>query len=402
MNKNITIKRLILSLAILMNIGIAIPTSYAGEGHNHDEPAQSILKLKMDDHSNEEGHSEALQLTPEQMELAGIKLASINSPVLDLDNLDVQHMATATLAVNRNLTAVIDPQLDVLVLQRKIVPGQEVKKGQILLVLGGKDVAQAQAEYINAAKEWDRVKRLSKNAVSDSQRQQTLIDAQLKKAILRSINMTEAQIATLKRSPESVGSFELLSPLNGRVQQDISRVGQINPAGTPLLQLTDESSLWVKAELTPAQSKDLTAQRKAVVKIGNTLVAAKLIGRSHELDKATRTEEVLFSIDNSSHKLHAGEFVELYFSAGDKAQQGIVVPDSALTRSGDGDWQLFLKDDDGFEAIEVEIAERQGGLSRIVSPELAHMKHENVQIVLEGAFFLASEKAKSGFDIHNH
>ncbi|MGB0893004.1 MAG: hypothetical protein ACPGUD_01240 [Parashewanella sp.] len=129
MNKKITLKQSMLSLAILMNIGIAIPTSYAGEGHHHDEPAKSVIKTKIDTHSDEEGHSEALQLTPEQMKLAGIKLASINSPVLGLDNLDVQHMATATLAVNRNLTAVIEPQLDVLVLQRKIVPSQVIVGG---------------------------------------------------------------------------------------------------------------------------------------------------------------------------------------------------------------------------------------------------------------------------------
>ncbi|MBM7074069.1 efflux RND transporter periplasmic adaptor subunit [Shewanella sp. 202IG2-18] len=385
-----------IALTILLTLGWG-SVCYAGDDHSHD-----VQEEQQQAHKGEERHSEVIKLTQEQMQLAGIKLTSIQSSILSLDNLDVQHVATATLAVNRNLTAAIDPQLDVLVLKRHIVPGQEVKKGQVLLELGGKDVAQAQAEYINAAREWDRVKRLGKNAVSDSQRQQTLIDAKLKKAILRSINMTESQITALKRSPELVGSFELLSPLKGRVQQDISRVGQINPAGTPLMQLTDETSLWVEAELTPQQAKDLTAKRKAVVKIGNTLIEAKLIGRSHELDNETRTEEVLFSISNSSHKLHAGEFVELFFSAGDKVEQGIVVPDSALTRSADGDWQLFFKDSDGFESIEVNVVERQGGLNRVVSPELKHLMSENVDVVLEGAFFLASEKAKSGFDIHNH
>ena len=389
-------KRSILIFSILLSLGFG-NASYAGDDHTHD-----AKQAQEQPHKGEESHADVIKLTEVQIQLAGITLAPITSSTLSLDKLDIQHVATATLAVNRNLTAVIDPQLDVLVLKRHIVPGQEVNKGQALLELGGKDVAQAQAEYINAAKEWDRVKRLSKNAVSDSQRQQTLIDAKLKKAILRSINMTESQIKTLKRSPERVGSFELLSPLNGRVQQDISRVGQINPAGTPLMQLTDESSLWVEAELTPQQAKDLTTERKAVVKIGNTLLEAKLIGRSHELDNETRTEEVLFSINNPSHKLHAGEFVELFFSAGDKVEQGIVVPDSALTRSTDGDWQLFFKDSDGFESIEVDVVERQGGLNRVVSPELEHLLSESVDLVLEGAFFLASEKAKSGFDIHNH
>ncbi len=354
-------------------------------------------------HAEEESHDEALQLTEQQMALAGIRIQSLNSDTLNLNKLDIQHMAIANLVVNRNQTAIIDPQLDVRVLERHIVPGQEVKKGSVLLTLGGTEVAKAQADYINAAKEWDRVKRLSKSSISESQRQQTEVDAQLKKAILLSINMMPAQIAKLKTSPKLVGSFKLLSPISGRIQQDTSMLGQINKATEPLLQLTDESSLWVEAELTPAQSKDLKIDGKALIRVGDNILGGIIIGRSHELDKITRTEKVLLSIDNSEHKLHAGQFAELYFSAkGGKSSDGIVIPDAALTRSSDGDWQVFLKDADGFEAIEVEVIESQRGLNLISSPELTYARQENADVVVSGAFFLASEQAKSGFDIHGH
>ena len=388
-----------LSIALVLSLGL---NNYvvAGDGHDHDKPE---IQQAPNAHADEEVHTEALKLTVEQMQLAGIKVVSMNDESLNLNRLDVQHTATASLVVNRNQTAVIDPQLDVRVLKRHIVPGKEITKGEVLLTLGGSEVAQAQADYINAAKEWDRVRRLSKNAVSESKRQQTEVEAQLKKAILQSINMTKSQIAQLKTSPQLVGSFDLLAPITGRIQQDASKVGQINTAGTPLLQLTDESSLWVEAELTPVQSKDLSPNRNAVIKVGDTVLGVTLIGRSHEFDKETRTEEVLFKVENPKHILHAGQFAELYFSAKDgSASKGIVLPDAALTRSGDGDWQIFIKDEDGFEAMEVEIKERQQGLNLVTSPELEHAKAENVHVIVEGAFFLASEQAKSGFDIHAH
>ncbi|MCL1079733.1 HlyD family efflux transporter periplasmic adaptor subunit [Parashewanella spongiae] len=392
-----------ITLAILLSLSLGV-SAYATAGNNkHSETHETH-----EDHADEaphdaESHDESLQLTEQQMKVAGISVQSLNSDTLNLNKLDIQHMAIANLVVNRNQTAIIDPQLDVRVLERHIVPGQEVKKGSVLLTLDGTEVARAQADYINAAKEWDRVKRLTKSSISESQRQQTEVDAQLKKAILLSINMTPFQIAQLKTSPKLVGSFKLLAPINGRIQQDTSMLGQINKATEPLLQLTDESSLWVEAELTPAQSKDLKIDGKALVRVGENLLAGTIIGRSHELDKITRTEKVLLSINNVEHKLHAGQFAELYFSADQGGDlDGIVVPDAALTRSSDGDWQVFLKDADGFEAIEVEVVESQRGLNLIRSSKLAYARQENADIVVSGAFFLASEQAKSGFDIHAH
>ncbi|MGL5358382.1 MAG: efflux RND transporter periplasmic adaptor subunit, partial [Shewanella sp.] len=56
----------------------------------------------------------------------------------------------------------------------------------------------------------------------------------------------------------------------------------------------------------------------------------------------------------------------------------------------------------GFKSVEVEMVQRQRGLSLVRWPELAHAQAAQVQVVVAGAFFLASEQAKSGFDIHNH
>jgi hypothetical protein len=79
-----------------------------------------------------------------------------------------------------------------------------------------------------------------------------------------------------------------------------------------------------------------------------------------------------------------------------------VLPDAALTRGGDGDWQIFIQDEDGFESIEVEVVQRQRGLSLVRGPELEKAQQAQLKVVVAGAFFLASEQAKAGFDIHAH
>ncbi|MGL4219013.1 MAG: efflux RND transporter periplasmic adaptor subunit, partial [Shewanella sp.] len=55
-----------------------------------------------------------------------------------------------------------------------------------------------------------------------------------------------------------------------------------------------------------------------------------------------------------------------------------------------------------FEAIEVELVQRQRGLSLVRGSELDKAQQAQLKVVVEGAFFLASEQAKAGFDIHAH
>ncbi|MFB2685673.1 efflux RND transporter periplasmic adaptor subunit [Shewanella mangrovisoli] len=402
-----TPSRLALAL-MLASLTLTTPT-FAGEGHDHD--AEKVTnKAEKSASTTEDDHGEqALTFTPAQLELAGVRLLPLSSDSLSFSNLNLDTMATATLVVDRDRTATLAPQLDVRVQARHVVPGQEVKKGEPLLTLGGAEVAKAQAEYINAAAEWSRVRRMSEGAVSVSRRMQAQVDAELKRAILEAIKMTPEQIRTLESTPEAIGSYQLLAPIDGRVQQDIAMLGQVFTAGTPLMQLTDESHLWVEAQLTPAQAANVNVGGPALVQVGDKTLAGKIIGRSHELDSVTRTEQILVSMPNPEHVLHAGQFAELYFADAPKGSDlssdfssGIVLPDAALTRSGDGDWQIFIQDEDGFEAIEVELVQRQRGLSLVRGDKLDKARQAQLKVVVGGAFFLASEQAKAGFDIHAH
>ena len=334
---------------------------------------------------------QVLTLNSEQRQLAGINVSELVNQGFSL-----QAVATAQLLVDKDKTMTIAPQLDMQVLKRHVVPGQQVTQGQALLTLGGAEIAAAQADYINAATEWDRIKRMTAGSISASQRMQTEVNAELKRAILQSIMMTNQQISALVSSPSSIGQFQLLAPIQGRVQQDIAMLGQVLEAGTPLMQITDESYLWVQAELTPSQAEQIDIGSEAMVRVSEQTRRGVIIGRAHEINSVTRTEQVLVRLPNPKHDLHAGEFAELYLPSKQHSANGFVVPDAALTRSGDGDWQIFIEHDEGFEAVEVKVVERQRGLSMITGVE------PKSRVVISGAFFLASEQAKAGFDIHNH
>ncbi|MCH1924080.1 efflux RND transporter periplasmic adaptor subunit [Shewanella sp. C32] len=330
----------------------------------------------------------SLQLTAEQRQLANIRVG------LPERGFNPKLSANAVLNVDRDLSYTLVPQLDVRVLQRHISPGQLVSKGQPLLTLGGVEVAQAQATFINAASDWQRISAMSKTAVSDSERAQAQVAVEQARAILEALQMTSAQIAQLRDRPELIGSFQLLAPMAGRVQQDHSQLGQLQQAGNLLLQLSDESSLWVEAELTPSQAESLAAETEILVRIEARMVSAKVIGRTHQFNASTRTERLLARIDNRETRWHAGQFAEVLLPQ--PGIDGVLLPDSALTRSADGDWQVFIDTPAGFVAQEVDVLQRQRGVNLVDGIAASQT------VVLSGAFFLAAELAKSGFDIHNH
>ena len=121
---------------------------------------------------------QVLTLNSEQRQLAGINVSELVNQGFSL-----QAVATAQLLVDKDKTMTIAPQLDMQVLKRHVVPGQQVTQGQALLTLGGAEIAAAQADYINAATEWDRIKRMTAGSISASQRMQSEVNAELKRAI---------------------------------------------------------------------------------------------------------------------------------------------------------------------------------------------------------------------------
>ncbi|MDX2457865.1 MAG: efflux RND transporter periplasmic adaptor subunit, partial [Gammaproteobacteria bacterium] len=75
----------------------------------------------------------------------------------------------------------------------------------------------------------------------------------------------------------------------------------------------------------------------------------------------------------------------------------LAVPNDAVLRSMDGDWQVFVEHEDGeFEPREVEVIRTTAAFAVIGGVETG------TRVVTQGAFFMQSELAKSGFDIHNH
>jgi len=66
-------------------------------------------------------------------------------------------------------------------------------------------------------------------------------------------------------------------------------------------------------------------------------------------------------------------------------------------RGADGDWTVFVETKAGeFSATEVELGRSLGNVQEVTGIR------SGSRVVTRGAFFVASQLAKGGFDPHNH
>jgi multidrug efflux pump subunit AcrA (membrane-fusion protein) len=105
---------------------------------------------------------------------------------------------------------------------------------------------------------------------------------------------------------------------------------------------------------------------------------------------------VRVEVPDPDHRLHPGVFVDVVVLAGE-GEPVLALPEAAVLRGPDGDWRLFVaENENAFRPVEVNLVRTAGGMAVIEGIPAG------TRVVTRGAFFLQSELAKSGFDPHNH
>ncbi len=351
------------------------------EGHGHEEEGDG-------------GHEEATtaSINANQKELAGIEVA-----ILESKRVDYEIYAPGELLTNGYTSYHVSPRVASVVLKRHVELGEHVTKGQQLVTLFSETVAQAQADYRKAFPEWERISGLGRSVVGDQRFNTAKANIEAARATLLAYGLNDDDIGALKASGVgSLGEYTLRARVDGAVLTDEFEQGQRVEAGQQLVTLANESELWVEAHL-PANSDIVLKQgAEAEVRVAGRVAVATVSQEAHTIDAVTRTRIVRLELDNPEDRFHPGMFADVYFLF-KTTEPVLAVPESALMRGADGDWTVYVEEAEGeYEPVEVELGRSIGGLREISGLTAGQ------RIVSRGAFFVASEIAKGGFDPHNH
>ncbi|MFK5915702.1 MAG: efflux RND transporter periplasmic adaptor subunit [Woeseiaceae bacterium] len=390
---------------------IASPLIKASEGHdniqeNHAEHGDEYKGADEhegegkhgDEHGDEHEEKGVTKLSTEQMEMASIVVKP-----LQLQRINASNIAPGEVRFNTYKTASITPRISAQLVKRHVVLGEEVQKGQPIITLSSVEMAEAQGNVLVVDREWKRVKKLGRKVVSERRYTEARMNWELAKAKVRAYGMTAKQINTLIESKDfsrANGRFELVAPIDGTVLKENFINGQQIEPGQELSLITDEDNLWVLARVTPAIASQIKLGNSATVEFNEQRFSAKVIQISHVLDEVTRTVGIRLSVKNKNDALHSGLFVNARISSSDRmaSEKVLALPEAAVMRSPDGDWQVLVEQDEvgEFKGVEIKLVDVVDGLAVIEGLK------PGTRVVTQGAFFVQSEIAKSGFEIHNH
>lgn len=348
-----------------------------------------------DDHGEEEAGG-AIELAAEEQRRAGIELAALAPRALN-ETIRVP----GEVVINAYRSARVTPRITAQVAARHVTLGDSVEPGQPLVTLSSVEMAEAQGMLIVANREWQRVKSLGRETVSERRYTEAQVAQQQALAKVIAYGMTEAQAAVLTRSgnaSKATGAFDLLAPQAGTVLQDDFIVGELIEPGRVLVDISDESVMWVEAQTVPNGMPDIDDGATARVSLdGITWFEGTVIQRHHRLDETTRTQGLRIEVDNADDRLHPGQFVEAEIVTGTR-EPVLAVPSAAITMIEGSPTVFKLENGHEFHAETIKAGPTRGDWTVLIAG-----LSEGDEIAIDGVFHLKSLLLKSSLGAgHGH
>ncbi|MCF2856190.1 efflux RND transporter periplasmic adaptor subunit [Pseudoalteromonas sp. SMS1] len=364
-------------------------TRHPEQNQQHAEHPQHVHEEG--DHSEQVQHSSIL-LSKEQKLLAEVEVAPINANFYEQI-----YTAPAEVKANGYTSYIVSPRTESVVVSRYVVLGEKVETGQKLVTLFSQEMARAQADYLLAKNDWQRTARLGPETVSERERLAAKTRFNAAYGQLVALGLSDAAIQKLTSpASDTLGQYTLVAKQAGVVLKDSFSQGQRISAGSELMLLADEKTLWVEAKLSVNTTLNLEQVTRAFVSLESRDYAAQIIQQTHTIDTQTRTKVVRLSVANEGDTLHAGMFVDVSFVVSSQHKE-MLVPESAVIKDVDLNWVVFVEQPDkSFLPLPVQLG------TQINQLRIINGLPEGSRIAVKGAFFIASEFAKSGFDPHNH
>ncbi len=318
------------------------------------------------------------------------------------------------LVANEDRTVRLGAPAEGRVLAVAVRPGERVSRGQALVTLQSQAASAARSDYDKAVAELasrraaatyartarERTDRLlAIKAASRQEAERAVADEELARA---EYAQAQAEVARARAALTQLGATStsglmvLRSPIAGIVLSRDAVPGTVAEAGTPLVSVSDLSTLWLEVAVSDRAAGAVRAGsevRFVVPAFPADTFAARLQSVGGALDAATRTIPVRAVVINSSGRLRPSMFATAWIEGGER-RRAVLVP-SAAVQLLDSRSVVFVAIPDGkggavFERRDVETGASPGGSTQILSG-----LRPGEMVVVAGAFAVKSEFARA-------
>jgi Cu(I)/Ag(I) efflux system membrane fusion protein len=270
--------------------------------------------------------------------------------------------------------------------------GQNVKKGDPLLEIYSPDLLATQEEYLIALEAWE--------TGGKTQAQKQLVNAARRRLELWGVSADE--LAELAKSRKARETLQLRSKIDGRVlERNVQEGSYVEPA-TELYRVADLSVLWLQAKIYEYEMPHIELNQPVQVSLVSKpglKIPGKVSFIEPVLQEVTRTVKVRVVLDNPKDEYKPGMYADLLIEH--DMGHGLLVPESAVLRTGERDLVFRVLPEHRFEPVEVTL----GGRFQERYEVLAGLK-EGDEIVTSAGFLIDAESrlksATAAMGGHDH
>ena len=362
------------------------------EAHEHEHEHEHE---EAHEHGHEGAHANEIIFKEAQAKAVGLQTKTMQPTPFT----DVIKAGGSVLAAQGDETTVVATASGIVSFPgASMVDGTPVKKGQRVLNLAsnalpdGNTAARVEHAYETAKKEYERMQQLIDDKIVSAK--------DFEQARLNYENAKAAYDAIAGRQTEN--GVSVVSPMNGYLKDIRVKEGDYVTVGQPLMTISQNSRLVLRAEVSEKYYKYLPSVRSANFRTPYDEQVYKLSdlhGRLLSYGKASDSNSfyvpITFEFDNKGSVI-PGSFVEIYLLTAPK--EGVLsVPVSSLIEE-QGIYSVYIRlDEDGYKKQEVTTGANNGCEVEILSG----LKPGD-EVVTQGAYQIKLASASNAIPAHTH
>lgn len=370
------------------------------EGHDHEHEGEDHEghDHEGDEHSRSSepatGHSDEIILPKAKAEAAGVKTSIIEPEVFE----QVIKTSGQVLAAQGDESVAVATVAGVVSFRGKVTEGMSVGKGTALVTISSSNIAdgdpvqRARIAYDISRKEYERMQALVKNKI--------VSDKEFAQAEQNYENARISYEALAKN--HSAGGQAVTSPISGFVKNILVKEGDYVTIGQPLVSITQNRRLFLRAEVSEKYYPSLRTIDSANFKTpyDNKVYELKeLNGRLLSFGKSAGENSfyvpVTFEFDNKGDII-PGSFVEVYLLSS-PMENVLSLPRTALTEEQGLFFAYLQLDEEGYKKQEVTLGADNGKSVQVLSGIKA-----GDRVVTQGAYQVKLASASNAIPAHSH
>ncbi|MPR33892.1 efflux RND transporter periplasmic adaptor subunit [Salmonirosea aquatica] len=339
-----------------------------------------------------------ITLTGAQYKAIGVQLGSVKTETVSTEvkangrvDLPPENRATVSVPVSGKIRYV------------NALPGQPVRKGELLATLESFEFIQLQQDYLQNTsqltfleKELERQRTLSaENVGARKNYEQAQANYEATKALTQSL---AAKLRLLGLSSESLikngiaPTVGIVSPVNGYITVANINLGKEIAAGQEMLEVIDKTHMHIELNVFEQDASSIKKGQSVRILQQNTppLEAyVYLVGRMFEGDARTLNIHAHVRDEKREEDLIPGAYVNAYIRTGDR--QALTVPPEAVVRKGEHGFIYIQEKNYEFRRIPVQIGSTADSGNTEIKTSVNLV---DKQLVVKGAYLIDAELAK--------